>query len=471
MKVCLIYPLVSKEISHKEYDNNIPFPPLGLAYIAAVLKKNNHKVKIIDRNKILKQNDLNLALTDEITLNLIKEFSPSIVGFGATTPLMWDVDHFSKIVKKNFPNIITVCGGPHPTSETDSTLKNCTSIDIAVAGEGELTALELANGLPLEEIKGLSFRKNGEIITTEHRPLIKDMDSIPFPARELLDMKYYHSYFPSRHVHERTTSIFTTRGCPYRCNFCAGPVMFEGKVRFHSPGYVVKEVKELLDNYKFDTIFFADDLFLANRKRAEEICNLFIKEGINKRTKWIAQIRTELVEPDLLHLMKKAGCLQVEFGFESGSQRMLDIMNKKHKVEDYYRVAKTAHGCNMRFQCNLIIGYPGEKEDDLIKTIDFIREIKPTVTQVSCLWPLPGTRVYKELLTKGFDLAWDSKTSCASFNFTDMPDEKFKHLSGILMDEAVKLNWKNYKAYHFRHNLPHMFELAAQKAKRLLKIK
>jgi anaerobic magnesium-protoporphyrin IX monomethyl ester cyclase len=433
MKITLIYPLLSKDRSRGD-ENKQYWPPLGLAYIAAVLEKSGHKVQILDRDHILRKNRFDFAQTDEVTIGLIEDFGSEIVGFSATTPNVSDVNSFSNKIKEINPKIITVIGGPHCVGEPVSTLELCKGIDMLVRGEGEMVMLDISEGMDLTNIGSLTYRdKNGDIISNPDRPLIEPLDSLPFPARHLLDMAHYTrpSRFISRNLSLRATHIFTARGCPYNCHYCAGPLMGRRKVRYHSPQRVVLEIEDLINNYSVEAVYFAEDMFLSSKKRALEMADLFIKHDIHKKIVWIAQVSPNAVDKELLSKIKEAGCIQVEYGFESGSQRVLDLMNKKANVGRNKDVALLTRNNRLRFQGNFIVGYPGETEDDFNKTVSFIREVRPNRISLNIFMPLPGTEIYKKLKEEKKLLPdWDNlgNPEAPFINYADMPPSHFEKL-------------------------------------------
>ncbi|MEK7309960.1 MAG: radical SAM protein, partial [Planctomycetota bacterium] len=417
-----------------------------LAYIAAVLEKHGHQALIIDRDLLLKENGLDFRKTDKDTLDLIASFKPGFVGFSVTTPNVSDASYVATLVKKEFPGITTVIGGPHCIGEPILTLEKCPAIDILARGEGENTMLELANlpvpisigtqtdGCALSGVTGINYRdKKGKIVSNPDRQLIENLDTLPLPARHLLKMGSYlrPSRFTSRNLSLRTTHIFTARGCPYRCNYCSGPISFNGKVRYHSPARVTSEIEHLISEYSIEALYFAEDMFLANKKRAKEMLALFIAKGINKKVKWMAQLSTSIVDKEYLELMKAAGCVHVEYGFESGSQRILDLMNKKTTVAKNLMAAKMTQEVGLRFQGNIIAGYPGETEADFLKTIDFLKKTKPHNIGFNLFMPLPGSFIYNKLKEEGKKiLDWDSigDPETAQINYADMPKSKFEEL-------------------------------------------
>lgn len=433
MKITLIYPLLSRARSLVD-ENKQYWPPLGLAYIAAVLRQNKHDVQIIDRDLILRRCNFDFDKADEMTLGIIENFRTEIAGFSLTTPTVSDAFSFSNLLKKVHPKIITVIGGPHCTGEPVATLGMSKDIDILVRGEGEMAMLDIANGLPLNLIGGLTYRDpSGTLISNQDRPLIEPLDSLPLPARDLLDMSYYTrpSRFISRNLSLRATHVFTARGCPNNCYYCAGPLMGRRKVRFHSPGRVVSEIEELINKYNVEAIYFAEDMFLSSKSRVVEMTSLFLERGIHKKIVWMAQLSTNVVDRSMLSMMKKAGCVHVEYGFESGSQRILDLMNKNTTVERNKKAAWMTKKSGLRFQGNFIAGYPGETEKDFKDTVSFMRDVRPNNIALNIFMPLPGTVINNKLKEEGRILHnWDDlgNSETPFINYADMPPGIFEKL-------------------------------------------
>ncbi len=432
MKILLIYPLLSRRRSNID-ENKQYWPPLGLAYLASVLEARGDIVQILDRDVVLRKNAMDFEKTDKITLDRIEEMDADAAGISVTTPNMPDVFHVSKIIKERFPDVMVVAGGPHVTGEPALTLKEAPYVDAVVRGEGELTISEIAEGRDIALIKGVTYRRGSDFVSNADRDNISDIDELPLPARHLLDMKFYTrpSRFTSRNLSLRATSIFTARGCPYRCAYCAGPLVFSGKVRFHSPERVIREIDELVSKYQVEALYFAEDMFLSSRRRAEELLGLFIDKGIAEKVRWIAQAKANIITEDLLSLMKKSGCVGLEYGFESGSQRVLNLMHKKLSVEESLEAARLTRRSGLRFQANIIAGYPGEKEDDFRRTIEFIKKIRPSMVGFNIFMPLPGTASYEELKAGGKALPrWEDigDPETPHINYADMPENVFERL-------------------------------------------
>lgn len=432
MNTVLIYPLLSESRSLID-ENKQYWPPLGLAYIAAVLEKAGHTVEIIDRDVLLRKNKMDFGKLDAQMDQIIESVDPSIVGIGGTTPTLSDVFYVANRIKSKNPKRKVLAGGPHVTAEPGSTLNACGDIDAVVRGEGEFTMLDAANGLAFEKISGLTFRGDGKVIDNQDRPLCQEIDTLPLPARHILDMKFYTrpSRYISRNLSLRSTSIFTARGCPYQCNFCAGPLFSGRKVRFHSPQRVIEEIRQLIERYDVEGIYFAEDMFLSDKVRAEKFMALFKENRFDKKIKWFAQLRTNIVDKKLIEMLKDAGCVQVEYGFESGSQRILDLMSKNTTVEKNIKAARITRKAGLRFQGNIIAGYPGEREEDFRKTIRFLWKVRPHTIGFNLFMPLPGTPIYRTLKEKGLnilnpDIIGDPEAS--NFNYADMPSGRFEKL-------------------------------------------
>ncbi|MDD5136356.1 MAG: radical SAM protein [Candidatus Omnitrophica bacterium] len=466
MKIVLIYPLLSRARSLVD-ENKQYWPPLGLAYIAAVLEKSGHKVKIVDRDALLHKYAMSFERTDEETLAVIGRENADMVGFSATTPNVGDVLTFSSKIKKSFPGVKIVLGGPHSSGEPEYTLNLTNDIDALCRGEGESTMLDLASGKALGEIPGVSFKSGKTIVHNAERPLINNIDDLPMPAHHLLDMEFYlrPSRFTSRNLSLRTTSIFTARGCPYRCNFCAGPLIFSGKVRFHSSQRVLEEMERLITDYGIEALYFAEDMFLSDKRRANEILELFIRKGINKKIRWFAQAKVNVIDKELLVLMKRAGCVGIEYGFESGSQEILNRMNKKSRVEDNVKAAKLTEKVGLRYQANIIAGYPGETKEDFEMTIAFLKKIRPSNIGFNQFMALPGTPEYVRLKRTG-DISYDWENVGnpeGGKNYTAMTDRDFQKVyakARILV--ILPLNLANFIRYNIKDPIRFIYLVLTQ---------
>lgn len=381
---------------------------LGLCYIASVLKKNGFEVKIYnadylntekysDQRSILEGYDsykkilydFNHPLWIEVK-DTIKSYSPDIVGITMLTGTYKSAENVARAVKELDCNIDVVVGGVHPTILPEETIRN-NFFDYVVRGEGEYTFLELVNGVKKENILGLTYIDNtGKIINNPDRDFIENLDSLPFPSRDLFlnDTKYYDYGY-----------IMTGRGCPFECTYCASKKIWGRKVRYRSEQNVVDEVKYVYETFGTNFFYFVDDTFTLNKKRAKKICELLI--DLNLDIKWICDTRVDTIDEELLRLMKQAGCYRVKIGVESGSERILKKIKKKITKDKVRKAVSLIKKVGLDFTIYLLIGFPSETNADAMETIHFAEELDPTYCSVSILAPYPGTEIYEDLLNQG----------------------------------------------------------------------
>ncbi|RLE13156.1 B12-binding domain-containing radical SAM protein [Candidatus Aerophobetes bacterium] len=396
MKVMLILPPSKFVLKDKL---GITSVPLGLAYLASFIEKDGHKVKIIDSNT------LGYRIKD--IKEEIEKFNPHLVGVTATTSCIYDAYEVAKIIKEVDPGIKVVIGGPHVTFIAKETLKECPFIDVVVRGEGEETFRELVNFFEsssedtwsLEEVKGITFRKDNKIIETDSRSLIKNLDSIPFPAYHLLPMEKYSL------EGKRFATIITSRGCPFSCIFCSSSRLFGKTWRARSPENVIEEIKLLKNKYGVREIEFLDDTFTLNKKRAEKICEILIKEKID--ISWSCSSRVDTIDESLIEKLKKAGCHTIYVGVESGSQKILNIIDKGITLPQIEKTINLIKKVNINSFGSFILGIPGETVKTIKKTINFAKKLNPSFVQFSICTPYPGTKLFEMAKEKGWLLTKD----------------------------------------------------------------
>lgn len=363
--------------------------PLGLAYLAAAIKKSNkHNVEIIDAEA--------LQYTNEKLIEYLKVSKPTIIGISSLTPNYIKAKEIINIIKSNIENIKIIMGGPHITIFPKETLEENENIDYGVLGEGEITLLELLdcieNKRDISKVKGIVYRKDQKIHITKPRPYIKNIDEVPIPARDLLDMKRYR---PAPTYYRKLPSYITltSRGCPYRCSYCSK--IFGSIYRFHSIERVLEEIEELIIRYKTKEIIFRDDTFTINKKFVTELCNKIINKGINKKIKWTCMTRVNLVDEKLLKLMKKAGCWSIHYGIESGSQRLLNLIQKDITIKEIKNAVKWTKKAGIEVKAFFMIGLPTETREETLQTIEFMKELNVDWVQVTITVPYPGTELFE----------------------------------------------------------------------------
>jgi radical SAM superfamily enzyme YgiQ (UPF0313 family) len=280
-----------------------------------------------------------------------------------------------------------------------------TGCDAVVIGEGEITFLELVNtwesGQLPDRVPGIAFRENsGKIVVTPSRPLIQDLDIVPFPAKDLLPI---HKYFlpPTKRIRsERATNMVTSRGCPYNCRFCMAQTMWTRKTRMRSVQNVLEEIKINVEQYRLDEFSLHDEVFTLKRDRVESICKGIVAAGWD--ITWVCMARVESIDLELLKLMKQAGCGKIGFGFESGSARMLKLMNKNANLEDAANAAALCKKAGIEVVGNFILGYPGEDIQSIKETIALAKKVDCDTAAFFIAIPYPGTELWFEAIEKGY---------------------------------------------------------------------
>jgi len=410
MRVVLINPS-NVELYGKWEDTIGIWPPLGIAYIASFLEKHGHDVKIIDANAEHK--------TVPTVVKDVVSFKPDVVGITSVTALIVPSFKLAEAIKKSI-EVPIVMGGSHPTTASIDTIKN-EYVDFVVRGEGEYTMLELLEciraGHGFENVKGLTFKKNGKIIENPPRDLIQNLDELPWPAFHLLPMKKYKTRSYSDNG-KPWFSMCGTRGCPSLCNFCSAPVI-HGKIpRFRSPKNVIEEMKYLRDKYGIGNITFVDSTLTIDKKRTIELCNLMIKEKVG--VEWQCETRVSSADEEMLRYMYKAGCRHVAFGIESGDPTILKTIKKGITLEEAERAVRAAKRVGMIVLTSFIFGHFGESWETAKRTINFAIKLNADISFFFILTPFPGTEVYKKLAEQGritndwtlYSIGYSKRTPC-----------------------------------------------------------
>jgi len=374
-------------------------PPIGLASIAAVLEKEGYLVNILDANA------LKLQPKDIVPL-----VSADVIGLTAVTPTINMTIATAHHLKRAYPDLPIILGGVHATLLPKETLVTAPEIDILIRGEGEETIIELLRALeyklPLSEIQGISYRKDGEVVNNTARIKNIDLDSLPFLAYHLLPWFKYRPHPP----HGRVLpfgAIITSRGCPYRCTYCSKPI-FGNKFRGQSPERVVEEIAYFVKRFDIAEFAFYDDVFTINRRRAYAIADEIIKKGLN--IQWTCESRVNLVDKQLLQLIKQAGCYSIAYGIESGSQEILDTLNKDITLGQIEETVRLSRDVGLQTVGYFMIGSPGESPETIRQTIQFAKKLKLDFAQFAVTTPFPGTKLYDLYLddNRSNDVPWES---------------------------------------------------------------
>ncbi len=370
--------------------------PLGLAYIAAYLESDEIPVRVIDAPA--------MGMGVEDVVQDIVQHKDAIVGITMLTPAFRAVADLSASIKKSFPNSVIVLGGAHPTALPERTLREIPAADIVCIGEGEMAMAEIASVKPgkkslLNNIKGICYRDNQEIIKTEARPAVSSLDLIPPPARHLLPMDKYHLTASRVSGASFCPTIIVARGCPFSCTYCSRT--FGKTFRSHSIDRIISEIESLILIYHVDQINIEADTLTVNKKFIRSLCDALIENGINEKIKWTCESRIDTVDEEILRLMKRAGCWQISYGVETGTQRLLDLINKSvslQKVEEIFALTKKV-GISIRGF--FMLGLPTETRADSQATIAFAKKLDPFWAQFTITVPYPGTKMFDDLDSAG----------------------------------------------------------------------
>jgi len=363
-------------------------PPLGIGYIAAVLEQHDLNVSIIDC--------VPLQVGFDELKAMLSAAKPDILGFTATILSINNAIAAAEQLREFLPDTLFVIGGPH-FSTLPKDVMEISCFDIGVIGEGEFTMLELAEqmregNLKLDSIQSLVYRDGDEVIVNERRPYIRNLDELPFPARHLYPPLDRYRPIPASYKKLPFGHMITSRGCPYQCIFCDRTV-FGNRFRARSAQNVVDEMEELINVYGAREIKFFDDIPTMREDRMIEICDEMISRGIE--VPWSCTTRVDRVSKELLNKMKEAGCWQIVFGLESGSQEILDIMKKGTTLEQNRRAVAWAKEAGMNVRAFFVLGMPGETLETIDESVQFAIDLDLDVPTFYVLALYPGNELYK----------------------------------------------------------------------------
>ena len=363
-----------------------PIPSLSLSYLAAVLQKEGIEVQMLDL--------LVAQYSGDKIRHKLEEYQPQVVGATCVTLNYPTAARILKVCKDFDPGIVTVIGGPHVSFALKETLLRAPWIDVVVIREGERTLVELIRALErgtgFGQVAGIAFREDKRVVQTEPRPPIENLGELPLPARHLLPLSKYRALVAP-------CNIITSRGCPYGCIFCSGRRIFGRKVRFRHPKLVVDELEVIHKELSFEKINIVDDTFTANHRHARDVCDEIIRRNLD--IQWTAFARVDTVTPELVEIMKAAGCSYVLFGVESGSQEILNTIKKGITVDDVRKGVKITTEAGIGVFASFILGLPGESPETARQSVAFAKELRSEYGAkygFHLLSPLPGTELYEK---------------------------------------------------------------------------
>ena len=464
MKVLLIDPPFKRFTGLANY-----YFPLGLAYLAGAASNAGYEVTIYDADAPEKSSDINFT-EDYVRMNnyieqlrddtgpvwdelerVITDLKPDVIGISALTTKIASAYKTSDHVRRIAPSLPVVMGGAHPTTRADEVL-DYGSIDYVIRDEGEvafnklLKALSENNGAPLSEeklstIPNLSYRHGNKNRHNPSAPFVKELDTISFPSRSaLLHQDKYSS--------EDLGVLLTSRGCPFRCSYCYHP--WRGRVNFRSAENVIEEMLLMYHDHNVRHFAFKDDSFTAKRSHVEAICDAINKEKL--KISWDCTTRPNIIDKSLLDRMVQAGCTVVKIGVETGSQRMLDILNRGTTFEQVRKAASLFNDKGIFWSGYFMMGLPQEREEDILSTLDLMRELRPYYAGLGVYEPFPNTVLFDEAVEMGLihetvPVEHYFSTNPKDYFFVDhrrrvkdIEPERFEELTGIMMAEFHKHN-------------------------------
>lgn len=460
MKILLVNPPLSRL---KEILND--YFPLGLGYIAAVLRASGFEVMIYNAEKgpeekkfvsfgnlsRLRLHEKYLAALEnkshyvwEEIRRILTDYHPDVLGIGTMSVTYPAALKIAAISKELNPKCVTVLGGPHPTALPDEVL-NHNLVDFVVRGEGEDTIVELCDvlrkaGKDFQSIDGLSFKKDGGIVHNKERKLIEDLDRLPFPARDLVMFKDLYLY-----PNNRMNSLIASRGCPYDCTFCQARFLWKRRVRFRSVENIIQELKEIKGAYHPEKATFWDDSFTVKKQFVIDLCRRMREEKIYFEEGWNCETRVDIVDKELLRVMKDGGCSEVYIGIESGSEKILKAIHKNISVEQVLKAANLLNRMGFTWLAFFMIGFPDETRDDIELTKKLMRKLKADRINLCIFTPYPGSELYNQVVKMGLfpeNADWAKLAHQSTYNYFSplIPRDEFEKIVIDVAELTEKMN-------------------------------
>jgi anaerobic magnesium-protoporphyrin IX monomethyl ester cyclase len=439
------------------------FPPLGILYLATVLEQEGIEVSVLDQPA--------MGYSVNETVRWLEKMNPDVVGFSAFMSSGRLAALISNRIKERNPDIVTLVGNHYATFNAERILRKQSSIDIVVRGEAEETIVDLAKHLQagdgLLQVKGIAFRKDGKVVSTPERPLLKNLDLLPFPNRKLLSAKYHCSIAGVNISTKKFTGVLSSRGCSYMCRFCNCTAIFRNSWRARSALNTLEELCQL-ENEGYNQLVFVDDNFTLNPMRVVELCKGMRKEKLG--LEWIAEGRVDVWSSEMFREMVAAGLRVMYFGIESANQRLLDYYNKKATPEQAERAVRAARKAGVDIIVgSFVLGGPDETRDEIKNTIDFAKRIPLDIPQFNILCAYPGSDLWDEFVEKGVldvEKYWETGINVSNVAANAVPLEEIRQMLNkafssfimrpkFLFAQAARTVRSSYRMNMFLSNLSH----------------
>ncbi|NLB34776.1 MAG: radical SAM protein [Elusimicrobia bacterium] len=447
MKAILINPISYIAMTSRTFIRTVtPVPCLGLAYLATILKEEGYEAFVEDQYAS--------GISNEELVQKIKDFGADIVGFSCLTTAMTTVEDAIQLLKKELPDVTIILGDIHVTLFPEEVLRK-TEADIVVRGEGEETLRELARllkkGDSIAGVKGISYRDGDEVIHNPDRPLIENLDDLPFPDWSLVNLDYYESY-PSLGVYGHVLPVQASRGCPYNCYYCSQDRFYK-KTRYRDLSKVLDEMEYLVEVFGVKCIGFNDAYFPYSDETAEEFCDGMISRGLHKKITWFTELRVDVGSFKLYKKMKEANVCLVMFGIESGNQKVLDSMRKGTTLQQARDATRYCDILRIKCMGLFMLGVPGETRETCWDTINFAKSLRLDIAKFNVAIPYPGSSFFDDF-AKSFEHIDELKDKFSSWYDWSVDDGEIIYApEGMGRRELVRLQRTAMISFYLRPSL------------------
>ncbi len=422
-------------------------PPLGPAYIAAVLREEGHEVMAVDAmaerldQRIRDGHLMFQGLTIEETVNRI---DPRAEVIGVTIMFTQDWPYAKRLIRairERFPEALIVAGGEHMTALPEFNLRDCPELDVCVLGEGEETMAELVQYADrrdeFDRVKGVAFLKDGQYVQTCARQRIRDVEKLPQPAWDLFPIETYLSNRNAFGVYRgRSMAILATRGCPYKCTFCSNPSMYGVAWIARQPESVLNEIEGYIRDYGAENIDFYDLTMVLKREWILEFCGKIEERGLKFTWQLPSGTRSEVIDDEVAAALYRTGCRNVTYAPESGSVRTLQRIKKRLRLPRLLESVRAALRNKIHVKCNIVLGFPDDERSDVLQTVAFCWKLAVMgidAVEVMLFTPYPGSQLFDELRADGTIGELDDEFFRSMVAFLDpfVPSKYCKHVGGL----------------------------------------